>query len=111
MGWFKTGIEKLKKMTQTQSGIQGNNHVNVSNEDSVSLTSFQSEECELDVPLKRGRGRPKGGKNRPRELSQSESSDEERRKPGRPAFRPFDLPSKQPMKVNGNPIAFNRVNR
>ena len=99
MGWFKSGIEKLRKLTQTQAGIQSSNHASVCEEDSAQLTSLQSEECEPDVPLKRGRGRPKGGRNRPRELSQSGSSDDERRKPGRPAFRPFDLPSKQPVKV------------
>jgi len=53
---------------------------------------------ETEVPLARGRGRPKGVKNREISSDESDSDQLEKRPVGRPAFRPFDLPSKQPLK-------------
>ena len=55
--------------------------------------------------MKRGRGRPLGGKNKPRVKSEwnalAQDTEEEQSKhrgPGRPTFKPFDHPSTVPLK-------------
>ena len=55
--------------------------------------------------MKRGRGRPLGGKNKPRVKSEwnalAQDTEEEQSKhrgPGRPSFKPFDHPSTVPLK-------------
>jgi hypothetical protein len=53
---------------------------------------------DTEVPLARGRGRPKGAKNRNRSSDESDSDHYDKKPVGRPAFRPFDLPSKLPLK-------------
>lgn len=57
-----------------------------------------NDRTDTEVPLARGRGRPKGVKNRERSSDESDNDHQDKRPVGRPAFRPFDLPSKHPLK-------------
>ena len=75
--------------------------------ESESDSQLNADLNETNVPLKRMRGRSKGGKNRPHIPRMNTSDDEEekelevsKRPVGRPSFRPFDLRSKYPLKIS-----------
>lgn len=87
---LRAGMNRLGAMLGKKPESAASEESKSAREGSSALPSETSSDAPGASSGKRGRGRPKGAKNKPKQEIESQETLGERRKVGRPAFKPFD---------------------